>query len=304
MSLLKKMKEISVVTWNIGTYDGKEGTAVKDACVDNKLKILEDLVKHELPELFCIVEGTISKTDKKLEALFKKYNYFTYYEPGFVKRPEYSDFFEATNFETYAIKIFIKEDIKDLVEPIDPTRVVHKGRLINVEFKNNLGVFIFLHRNMSRSKMEQNDFIKEINNWCFVGKLGAIATNTFIIGDFNLWPWNNEYFTENAGYLEVEFTTPTYEVKSRNSSVFYNPIFNTLENSKHLNTAGTFYSKNHGWGIYDYVLIKNYKSDRDFFEIVIKTKNYELINQGDLTLTQNFINHEFDHLPIKLKTTL
>ena len=75
-----------------------------------KFKVLEDIIKSEVPEIFCVVEGTISKEDTRLKELFETYNYVVYFEPEFVNKDLYKNLFEFKTYDSYGLKIFIKKD--------------------------------------------------------------------------------------------------------------------------------------------------------------------------------------------------
>jgi len=295
---------LKTVSWNIGKYKGKSGTSEKDKNILAKLEVLEDLLLDELPEIFCVIEGTVNKEDNQLREVFFKNGYYCYYEPSFVKEERFKGLFDFEYFETFGLKIFIKEDFKDKVLPFDPSRAVYKGRLINVELEGESGVFIFLHRNMSSTLKEQSGFISEIYDWSTKGKLGLIAKNLVILGDFNLSPWSSEYFTEKAGYLVSEVIESTYKIKNRNGLCFYNPVIDFMINKKQKNLGGTFHSNSHGWGIYDFALIREYDEAKQIFEIMFETKKFQILDTNDEAKTSNFMNYGFDHLPIKLTLQL
>jgi len=295
---------LKILSWNIGKYDGKLGTVLKEESIKKKFEVLEDLIKNEKPDIFCVVEGTISKEDTRLKELFETYEYEVYFEPEFVNKEVYKDLFEFKTYDSYGLKIFVKNIFKKNIAPFDPSRAIHKGRLVNIELLNQQGVIIFLHRNMSRPQKEQHEFISALYDWCFKGKLGLVANNIFIVGDFNLTPWSSDYFSEESGYLLSEFVENIYKVKKRNDNCFYNPVINYLSTTDKINMGGTFYSNNYGWGIFDFALIRDFEKDKHAFELITSSNKYEILNTSDKTLTRNFINHDFDHLPIKLKIEL
>ena len=295
---------MKILSWNIGKYDGKLGTILKEESITKKFKVLEDIIKSEVPDIFCVVEGTISKEDTRLKELFETYNYVVYFEPEFVNKDLYKNLFEFKTYDSYGLKIFIKKDFKQNILPFDPSRAIHKGRLVNIELVNQQGVIIFLHRNMSRPSKEQHEFISAIYDWCFKGNLGFVANNIFILGDFNLTPWSSDYFSEESGYLLSEFVENIYNVKKRNNPCFYNPVINYLSTIKKKNMGGTFYSNNHGWGIFDFALIRDYDKNKQTFELITSSNEYEILNTSDESLNKDFINHDFDHLPRKLKIEL
>ncbi len=295
---------MKIISWNIGKYNGIIGTTLKEDSIKSKLEVLDDLIKSELPDIFCIVEGTTYKTNNQLHELFISNDYFIYFEPEFINKPEYKGLFEFNTYDSYGLKLYVKNTIKDKIEPFDPYRAIHKGRLINIELLNQKGVFIFLHRNMSRPDKERDEFISAIFDWCYKGKLGMIADNIFIMGDFNLHPCSKKYFSTESGYLITEVVESIYKVKKRNSLCFYNPIINNISNHQKTNMGGTFYSNNYGWGIYDFVLIRDYDKNKQDFEIITSSNNFKILDEKDETKTKDFFNHEFDHLPIKLNIEL
>ena len=297
-------RKLKVLSWNIGKYEGKLGTVLKEESIKKKFEVLDDLIKNENPDIFCIVEGTISKVDTRLKELFETYEYDVYFEPEFINLEEYKNRFEFETYDSYGLKLFIKKNFKHKIEPFDPSRAIHKGRLVNIELVNQQGVFIFLHRNMSTTDKEQHEFIRAIYDWCYKGKLGLVAKNIYILGDFNLTPWSSDYFSDKSGYLLSEFVENIYKIKKRNDPCFYNPVINYLATTDKINIGGTFYSNNYGWGIFDFALIRDYNKDKLSFELITSSKGYEILNTNDGLLVKDFINHDFDHIPIKLEIEL
>lgn len=282
---------MNIITWNIGDYKSKCES------FSSKFRVLRSLVRNEKPDVFCIIEGTKSKkTNRLLKSLFKTEGYNCYYDPTIPKN--ISGIYDWDNFEPFGLKIFLNTKTFDNYPILIPSSVLFKGRLIKLELNSNL--FIFLHRNRSASKFEQDDFIGQIRKWIEMRNQDKIK-NVFILGDFNLNIWDEHYFSENSGYIQSTVIKPKYDIWNReNTFDFYNPIIETINNLNRTNLAGTYYNSNnkYGWEILDYILIKNWNPCSISVDIPTNFGDYDLI-ESELSSTK-YIKYEFDHLPIKL----
>ncbi|MCB2196991.1 MAG: endonuclease/exonuclease/phosphatase family protein [Bacteroidetes bacterium] len=283
---------MKIVSWNIGEYGKRCNT------FPIKFRVLRDLIRTENADVFCIIEGTQSqKHNRLLKYLFKLENYTCYYDPSIPKKR--NDEFDWNDYDTYGIKIFINNTSNFGIPNLDPSTVLFKGRLLKLEINNYL--FVFLHRNRSAENYDQDQYMRQIKRWVTSRQKDRIK-NVYIIGDFNLSIWDEKYFSEKSGYIRTSVIYRQYELRVKeNSGIdFFNPIIEVINKKNQLNLGGTYYgNKKYGWAILDYILVKNWGDNTTSIDILTSSENYELINSNENT--NKYINHNFDHLPIKLQ---
>lgn len=281
---------MKIITWNIGNYSG--GCSV--FC--DKFRVLRELIQNELPDVFCIIEGTQSQGyNRLLKFLFKLEGYSCYYDPSIPK--DNAGEFDWNVFNPFGLKVFYKNNLN--TPPLEPSSVLFNGRLLKVVINNNL--FIFLHRNMSATIYDQDQFIRQIKMWV-TSRQKDLIQNVFILGDFNLPTWDERYFSENSGYIRTSIINRQYEIRSREESGvdFFNPIIQTINKKNLVNLGGTYYNINnsYGWAILDYVLVKNWDSNKITVDLLTSFGKTHLINFSNTT--KKYINYGFDHIPVKL----
>lgn len=283
---------MNIITWNIGKY----GSDCK--IFPKKFRVLRELIIHEKPDVFCIIEGSQSKKfNRLLKHLFSVEGYLCYYDPSVPTNRQGE--FDWDDFQAYGLKIFVRNKTGFILPNLEPSSVLFKGRLIRIEINDFL--FIFLHRNRSAENYDQDQFIGQIKKWVTSRQKDRIK-NVFILGDFNLSIWDEKYFSENSGYIRTSFINRQYELRIReNSGVdFFNPIIDVINRKDKLNLGGTYYNEDnqYGWGILDYVLVKEWDRKIENINLLTSFGNYNLINADNTS--RKYINYKFDHLPIKL----
>ncbi|MDX9694318.1 MAG: endonuclease/exonuclease/phosphatase family protein [Bacteroidales bacterium] len=288
---------MKVFFWNIGEDDKTLTCTV----FKNKLKIIKAVINQESPDIFCIIEGTKSELHNKLLIrLFKQEEYSAYYHPLMPKSDKYKGYFDFDNFFSQGLKIFYKKALGKSIIPLSPSISLYHGRLIKLIVANN--IFIFLHRNRSADKNAQDQFISQIKQWIIYEPDNA-EKNFYVLGDFNLTPWDSNYFDENTGYLESSIIEEVHNIRMREglSLSFYNPIIQVLNSKSETNLGGTYYKndKKYRWQILDYVLFQKYDAKTMIMDIITKIGTYDLINKNEKS--KSFINYNFDHLPIKIE---
>ncbi len=282
---------MKVITWNIGEY----GKGCKFFL--KKIRVLRELIRSENADVFCIIEGTQSqKFNRLLKYLFYLEKYSCYYDPSIPK--ERAGEFDWSNYDSYGLKIFVRNNTVHKVPELDPSTVLFKGRLLKLEIDDYL--FIFLHRNRSAENYDQDQYMGQIKRWVTSRQKDKIK-NVFILGDYNLSIWDEKYFSERSGYIRTTVLNRQYELRIReNSGIdFFNPIVDVINEKDQLNLGGTYYGNNKfGWAILDYVLVKNWGDNTTKIDLLTSFGNYSLINSS--VSSTKYINYNFDHLPIKL----
>lgn len=291
--------DIKVIFWNVG----KNLTA-------KKIELLKEAISSINPDIFCIAEGSFSKDDCSLLVdTFTDNGYYTFYCPLF---PEPKEIAEETDAELsyinkrYRLKIFYKNTVA-LESEFNFTVLRENGRIIvfKVYHKYKLLTFIFLHNKSKEGETEdtldQTDTIKGIYELISVGKAVTDRERLIIIGDFNLNPWDR--LLHHRTHLNTSF------LKSKNSILqrfpmkcFYNPIIDLLTNSNTINLAGTHFSTNKKWGIFDFVLYDT-KDLELTFEIITEFQDGSKLLNTSEEIQKDFFYHDLDHLPIATTIT-
>lgn len=287
---------MNIIFWNIGEYGKIPCPTFKD-----KMKIVKELLGQENPDIFCVIEGTKAEYQNKLliRTLMQK-GYSSYYNPSMSKSKKYKNYFEFKKYNSFGLKVFYKEAFQPEIEPLQPAVSLFDGRL--VKLINNNNIFIFLHRNRSATNCEQHEFVKQIKHW-ITFEPDFENKDFFVLGDFNLNIWDDNYYSEQADYIQSSVIQQVHEIRLRenNGLSFYNPIVQVLNSKNVKNLGGTYYnkSKKYKWQILDYILIQKYDPKRISIDIITNINSFKLINSN--TGTKDFINHKFDHLPIKIE---
>jgi hypothetical protein len=288
--------------WNIGA-----------TLTDKKLKLISNAITSESPDIFCIAEGSPKKSDcQTIVDTFLKQGYNCYYSPLFSKKPELK--LDYTNYEKYGLKIFVKDN-KILKEEFSFSYQRMGGRIIVVKTYINFRptTFIFLH---SKSKSGSDETTKEQHAYILklrdmidkdVGKITDNKDNSeimgskervIIMGDFNVEPW--EKVLNSKYYLTTSFFRNHNSMKQRKNnkdSIYFNPIVEHIFHTKIENLGGTFYSKNHGWALFDFILYDT-KDGEISYNILTELKGgTKLLNEAT-TIKKTFLNEGLDHLPI------
>jgi len=281
---------LKIIYWNIG-----KGLS------DKKCAFIGNLIYSENPDIFCIAEGTNSKTScEKLSILFSKYSYISYYEPRFTDESSYKLNYK---FNRNGLKVFFKNNIT-LEDKFAFHLQREEGRIIimNLFINYNPTSIIFLHNFSKSGGRDVNDtqksFLSQLNTALKFKNLGESSSRNIIIGDFNVEPWDN--ILRQNRYLETSFFKKQNDLHQRNSNILFNPTLNFIQSSKIDNLVGTYYSNSYGWALFDYALYNSKKFDLEYEIITKLDKRVSLLNV-DNKLIANFLYHNLDHLPIKIK---
>lgn len=289
---------MNILFWNLGKEFGLQ---------ENKYQLLYKLVKQENVDIACFAEGTQSMDYCNLLVKgMRKCGYTNYYNPNMVKVDKYNLNYP---YKSNGLKIFIKNPII-LRVPFTFDLQKEMGRIVALDIINNSKVYtiIFLH-NFSKNGNRKIDgrqigFIKSLSEWIHLrGGITQKSDKHFVIGDFNLEPWDyilrkDDYTSINSFFMEKHLNIENRKIKTRRSRVHYfNPLLEYLIPHNELNLAGTYYSENFGWALFDYVLSSN---DSNYnFDIITSIENKQVLEK-DTNASSKLIKYGFDHLPIKL----
>lgn len=301
---MTKTDDIKAAFWNVG----KNLTEKDDDGKINhkKVELLNETIKTVNPDIFCIAEGTFSKTDcKLLEKTFSDNGYITFYSPLF---PEPKEMQEEADEELsyvskrYRLKIFYKEGMS-LRSEFSFTALRENGRIIvfKVYHKFKLLTFIFIHNKSKEGETEdtldQTDNIKGIYELISLGKTVGEKERIIIMGDFNLNPWDR--LLHHKTHLNTSFFQNKNSILQRfPEKCFFNPVVELLANSRKLNFAGTHFSTiKKKWGLFDYVLYDTKDVELNFEILTELPSGIELLNSSE-TVRGDYFNHHLDHFPI------
>lgn len=286
---MKTSTVIKAFFWNIGSD-----------LTDKKIELLSEAITTVSPDIFCIAEGSISKKDcKRIVEGFESNDYSCYYSPLFSER---QDLKPSYNYKGFGLKIFVSKST-NVKTPFSFAEQREEGRIVilKVFFKYKLITYVFLH-NKSKSgavdeTLDQIDFVSTLNEMITVGKIADDKERVIIMGDFNLEPWDR--VLKHKKFLSTSFIQNRNLINQRDSDKkhFFNPLVELIANTNIVNLGGTYYSKNNGWALLDYVLYDT-KDGQISYDIITKFKGGSELLKSDTTLKKAFLDHELDHLPI------
>jgi len=294
---------MKVFFWNIGS-----------TLTERKLDLIKEAIEGEMPDIFCIAEGSHSIIDcEKLNLCFEEKKYFCYYSPLFSKKEE---LLLGYDYNRNGLKIFCRDE-RQLQSQFQFSLQRHEGRIVVLHAYVNFKIttFIFLHNKSKGGSnavdLAQMPFILTLREMIDYGKITSVAQkldimkNTervIIIGDFNLEPWDE--VLKHKDFLSTSFFRNHNGMKQRNNSInhYFNPVVELLTKSDFQNLGGTYYSDSVGWALFDYVLYNT--SDCDIsYEIVVGFKGGSKLLEDDVSIKKSFLRDGLDHLPISTTIT-
>lgn len=283
--------------WNIGKK-----------LTDKKKELISEALATELPDIFCIAEGTTSAEKcQTIVDLLGEHDYTCYYSPLFVRDPALKLDYD---YKPQGLKIFYRKD-KIVVTPFTFSYQREMGRIIVLKATESYKetTYIFLH-NLSKSgnaevTYNQSDFISNLRGMISIGKITSdtekvdnMGERVVIMGDFNLEPWDS--ILKLKRFLTTSFFqmhNAIHQRKRDDEKYFFNPSVELILNSDVANLGGTFYSDTSGWALYDFVLFDT-KDVKATYKILTEFKDGHKLLNYDNTIVNSFLNHELDHLPI------
>jgi len=276
---------MKILFWNIGGE------------LDNKFNAIQNVINKSSADIVCIAEGSYSRDDcKKLDAYFDSINFYCYYSPLFADNSiNKLDYKFGTGL---GLKLYIK-DKNWLVETFHIGLQREEGRIVSmtIEKSNKRYALVFLHNYSKKGDREtvnrQSSFITRLSDMLRFWYVKEAHELLLIMGDFNLEPWDTILREKNL--INNFFITKHWNLFQRgneNKYSYFNPLLEKIISEPNPNLGGTFYKSEFGWALLDYVLIDR-GTEKISFNII--TDN---LLETDVSIKNNLIKNEFDHLPI------
>lgn len=286
-------KDIKAIFWNIG-----------NELTDKKLELLSEAISSSKPDIFCIAEGSRSKSNcQRIVDVFLKNEYQAFYTPLF---SDQEDLKPSYTYDGWGLKIFISKTTV-IKSPFSFTEQRENGRIVVLKtfFNYQEIAFIFLHNKCKEGEthetLDQTDNIKAIYEMISVGKTVSENDRIVIMGDFNLYPWDR--LLQHKTYLNTSyFQNRNFILQRNDEKCYYNPIVDYLSKSETINLGGTYHSNSSGWALFDFILYDTKDNGEINFDIIAKLETTELLNQAT-DIKRSFFNHGIDHLPIIITIT-
>ena len=271
-----------------------------------KMLLLEEAIKHEKPDIFCIAEGYSCclrvpgrLTCSAIEYLFSSKGYEPYYLPTYSYNAALG---LGYRFNKFGLKVFVRNSYIPRAT-FTGAEQREEGRyiILRTEVNDKLTTFIFLHGKAKEGNANQGDdqynHMVRLNDMINFGEVIDASERVIIMGDFNLEPWDsilsgkrifNTTFFHNRNLV--------YHRRTGNDRIFYNPILEFVVKSTTTNLGGTFYNDRTGWALFDTILYDT-SQGAVRFDVLTQLAKSHLLNTSP-SIHQSFLNDNLDHLPI------
>jgi exonuclease III len=294
MIVLHFHNNMKILFWNIN-----------GPSLDQRKALLSAAIEVSQAEIVCIAEGTPTIEEcVEVVRLFEEKGYMCYYSPLFYRKEEWQEL--ELKWYPLGLKIFVKGE-EYLDEPFSYARLKRKGRMISVKLNINKisSTVIFLHNYSKKGTRDVNSkqvkFIGELESWLTKGPASVGSSQTLMLGDFNLEPWDN--ILRDEEYLMTSFLGRHDAMANRvrdKQAPFFNPLGHRIFELESGNLGGTYYDREHGWALFDFVLYQTRDTNLKFEILTNFGSKIELLEANE-EAQNNFLKNDLDHLPILIE---
>lgn len=267
---------------------------------EEKQQWFDGIIEENSPSIFCLAEGPENfESCHRLVQYFEEKGYWSYYDPTFYFNKGLSD---HLSWNRFGLKIFVKKGIQP-IERFSIFSLKQEGRIVYLRTEVNKSYYsFFLIHGLSKSGgiQKQSEFVSDLKNFIETKMKEAENDPVVIIGDFNIEPWE-EILRNDKGILSFFFEKSyNYHLSKSLKTIYFNPVFEYIQNNSNPDLIGTFYHKDYFVNILDFPLISSDLQSQDY-EFVVHTEvnGYAFLKRSNYDKV--YLADGFDHLPISLE---